>query len=88
MLFWIDATQPESTPKIFGLSPLERQLRIIKKILAVRALKAPPQTTLDQIAAIGPQLASEFGQATSSDSAIEVRIELPEGAQIPHLPES
>lgn len=82
MLFWIDATQPAPAPEIFGLSLLERQLRNISEICSMSALA---EKTLRQVSAREAQLAADLKRTLNPGGTTEIRVELPEGAQIPNL---
>jgi len=82
MLFWIDATQPAPAPEIFGLSLLERQVRNISEMCSMSALA---EKTLRQVSAREAQLAADLKRTLNPGGTTEIRIELPEGAQIPNL---
>ncbi len=82
MLFWIDATQQRTAPEIFGLSLLERQVRIISDICNMNDLA---EKTIRQVSAREAQLAADLKRSANPGTTNEIRVELPEGAQIPNL---
>lgn len=82
MLFWIDATQEHESPELFGLSLLERHIRIVKRICDQNAMV---EATIGQISELAPHLATELKRTAVPDRASEIRVELREGAPIPDI---
>jgi hypothetical protein len=82
MLFWIDATQEHESPELFGLSLLERHIRIAKRICDQNATV---EATIGQISELAPHLATELKRAAVPGHTSEIRVELREGAPTPDI---
>lgn len=82
MLYWIDATQEVESPQLFGLSLLERHIRVAKRICDQNAMA---ENNLGKIAELAPQLAAELKRASIPERHNEIRVELREGAPIPDI---
>lgn len=82
MLFWIDATQEVEAPPLFGLSLLERHIRVVKRICDQNAMA---ESNLNKIEELAPQLAAELKRTSIPGRVSEIRVELREGAPIPDI---
>ncbi|MCP5042272.1 MAG: hypothetical protein GY944_14695 [bacterium] len=82
MFFWIDATQPAASTEIFGLTLLERHLRIIRNVLELKGLT---EKRGEEMSAREAQMIADFKRSAGPDGAHEIRIELASGSPIPDI---